>query len=919
MPIFKFLGFQQNLLKIENYIDDIDKSILVYPTMNNVTYAQKFFQDEWLFEDILFLSMDDLKGMINQSDSISLEDDKRVIGLYSTLTEEEKGYFNITDFFDFIKLSNKIFSLFNELGEELTNPEDVISLIKDAGHSIFDWQEEYYLKIVDLMERYRVWLTDKGLADKIFLKTISNINLTCFSGYKRIYFINQFYFSGFEREVISLFEKEGIEVTLVYQMPEALVDKESYSCIDFNYHDLVKSQNFRPDIKVHVNKNKFSMLNSLCGVLEKEDINQIIDKEFYENSYSKVLSSSIFSVSYSYPITNTGFYHFLEILNMLLENYENYNDRFYIPINLLIRALLNPTFSSYFGVENSGDVVDELNKLHDRGILYLDRGINLKKINYSDVINPIVEKLFLLLGELMRVSSINSFISLIDNEEGLVIDRLCSADELLYSDIKEVIYTELANLKSFNFHNLISSWEELSKKPVHTIIFRLFYDGIKSKTIMKRPVTPKKRIKVNSLIDTRNNQYESLAFLNMTEGAFPKKRSTQFLFSELQREALNLKTYDDIRLREKYYFFRLLLTTRKAHLFAIEDLDENSTISSFIEELRIDEAQYDIDLNDFGYKNLYAHGEDLDKLEVKSDFFTLKVDSEEFYGDYNTLKLSYTKLSDLLKNPFAFMIKNYGGVFANKLPQEPQMGFRFVGNLAQEFVNHIINRINSNSIGRDVFYKFKFIGDDYLGNVFSSLLRTLPNRDYLIPHNYSLKFVEKILSDVLIDGMRNFFNTVMHKILHLSERKIKLIPEGDYMTKEERDYKEFVAETENNFNLNIAVRGVADLRIEVINSDEKYVIDFKTGSYNMTQLALYLYIYYWGEVQGGDNVKSAIYQIIKNKWDDGKSAEESIEKLKGSVIDVLNEITSAGFYIPDNLKDSKIYEEITRSDLMRRS
>ena len=78
-----------------------------------------------------------------------------------------------------------------------------------------------------------------------------------------------------------------------------------------------------------------------------------------------------------------------------------------------------------------------------------------------------------------------------------------------------------------------------------------------------------KRVGITNLEDTRNIQYEKIAVLNLIEGKIPAVRQIPFLFTEKQRKIMNLKTYEEIKLREKYYFLRLVLNSILLFLFYI--------------------------------------------------------------------------------------------------------------------------------------------------------------------------------------------------------------------------------------------------------------------------------------------------------------------------------------------------------------
>jgi hypothetical protein len=426
-----------------------------------------------------------------------------------------------------------------------------------------------------------------------------------------------------------------------------------------------------------------------------------------------------------------------------------------------------------------------------------------------------------------------------------------------------------------------------------------------------------KRVRINSLLDTRNNSYDSLVFLNMVEGVLPTSRTSQFLFNEKQREILTLKSYEEIRLREKYYFQRLVLSAQHCYFLGMENIDDDTSLSSFLEELPIVKPQKNVRQIDTGYGDIFNNLETQVLPTLADNFWSVRLKTEELAQGNNQIKLSYTKLKSLIDNPFYYLIHDWARVPERKIIVEPSLDYRFVGIFAQDYVNHIIARIKDNFINQNVFYKFQYMSAERLSEIYDSLLRQYSDKDYYIPHNYSYSFVNIILKDALVAGMQYFFNIVMHFKLNLSEKKLNLIPEEGFDLTKKKLYEGFISETENTYGLAVSVTGDADLRIEKEEDSSKVVIDFKTGSYSLDQLALYQYIYYWDDIDAGNQVKAGIYQIIKQKWEPQKNeADITIDKLKKKIIEVLNEIALSGFALPKNVNNAKKYDKITRADLV---
>ena len=140
-----------------------------------------------------------------------------------------------------------------------------------------------------------------------------------------------------------------------------------------------------------------------------------------------------------------------------------------------------------------------------------------------------------------------------------------------------------------------------------------------------------------------------------------------FLFTEKQRHLLHLKTYDDIKLREKYYFFRLVLNTPRVHVFTLRQAETDIEPSSFLEELlwftSRDRLAYTVGTDErYGpvYDSFLAKDPDYSLSRDIPDperFFAVPLETETDFPDA-AIRLSYYGLNQLLENPFLYYLQN---------------------------------------------------------------------------------------------------------------------------------------------------------------------------------------------------------------------------------------------------------------------
>ncbi|MCD8481179.1 MAG: hypothetical protein LRZ88_13900 [Candidatus Cloacimonetes bacterium] len=165
-------------------------------------------------------------------------------------------------------------------------------------------------------------------------------------------------------------------------------------------------------------------------------------------------------------------------------------------------------------------------------------------------------------------------------------------------------------------------------------VFELWLDYLKS-IRLKRDIDleSKPQWEVSNLLDARNRVFQRVVTFNLVEGVLPTAPNPIWLLNEHQRKVLGLKTYDDIREWERYYFFRLVFCAKEVLLFSYLDAEKAIDHSSFIGELqsftglepqalRVDELGV--------LQNWQAQKSDLPGLSVDSECYHSPIDAAFF-------------------------------------------------------------------------------------------------------------------------------------------------------------------------------------------------------------------------------------------------------------------------------------------------
>lgn len=83
--------------------------------------------------------------------------------------------------------------------------------------TLLAWQEDYLQRVLDIRQRYQKRLDALGLADPIFNRKAEAIRIPYTA--RRVVFVNQYYFSGLEKSLITSLEEAGNEVLVLVQSP----------------------------------------------------------------------------------------------------------------------------------------------------------------------------------------------------------------------------------------------------------------------------------------------------------------------------------------------------------------------------------------------------------------------------------------------------------------------------------------------------------------------------------------------------------------------------------------------------------------------------------------------------------------------------------------------------------------------------
>ncbi len=898
--MIKYIPLNQNILQAALKELDSAKCLLLFPTRKSKQEAQKLYQPNWDFSEHKFLTMDEWKEEIFHSKLPILKEEKRTLMFYKALSKDNKNFFRIKTYFQSIELANNFFNFWEEITEEMIS-EDDINEILFSKNTANDWQLNTFQQLLQIKEQYYELLQKEQFSDTILLREINDLQFEL--NFDKIIIVNQFYFTEREKTILHKLD----EKVLVYLQvtPEFYNEEELAFKKDFDAG--VLQSVIKQKIKVITSLEQFQMIGDLLSTIDLQQRNTIIDFKFNSRSYASFLSREHYSISNSLPFSGTGLFRFFQTLQDLLHSIVWEGTPFLLSLQELLNATLSDDFLEIFEEDKNKheQIRTFLFKCIDNDIQYLDleyfdnRGTKFKVV---------FEKIFNLIIEVRKIDSIASLIEFIENH--INVEKLTERENNK-TDILKVFYELLSDFASIEQIGLITNWKNIFPHNISANLWQLFLDYMKPKqikfTLGNQSVN---RVQITSLQDTRNLHFENVYILNAIEGILPAAKHTQFLFSENQRKKLSLKTYEDIKLRDKYYFYRLLATSNKVTIFTRTNLEENIEVSSFIEELKLFDLINEVELPKTDlYQQLFnsllvTNDHSLPNQNIISaDFFSIPFDKSDLKN--NELNLSFYNWEKLKKDPFTFYLE----FIANLNKRDPILSLDFsnklIGTISHSVFTMIWERLIEVYHGNKLHHNFVFNTKQYVDQAIEHFIKY--KMKYISPHNYSENYFRNIFIPILKDGIANFFYR-LHNDLKFTDEHITVFPE----TGRTEQKKFFQLD-----DIEISLRGRADLRIHSA-ENIPHIFDYKTGSMNAgkvkrynEQLQFYEFISYLiDSPKIEQKIQSHLFFVEQKIMTD---INRQID-LKNAIKEALQNVIDNGFTLADK-KD--IYEniEITRRDL----
>ena len=458
-----------------------------------------------------------------------------------------------------------------------------------------------------------------------------------------------------------------------------------------------------------------------------------------------------------------------------------------------------------------------------------------------------------------------------------------------FDSLYDKIYEILGLLNSNENIEFFNSFDSFFKTNIGKNIFTLFFNYLNKIDIysIEKNQNKDKELKNLNLIKYSLKNLENSALVYADSQSLPKIKANNNLFTEQQKIKLALKTNEDEILIQKYRFFQNILNLDKITVYSLVNQDINIDFSPFIYELVNKYSAKELNTNDlkgfFEACYLQNKTEDFKKDPVFFRAFSKK--NTDFIN--NTLTIGAYDYILLKKNETFFFLDKICGIESiSETSPVNGMSPKVLGNILHKTLEDI----------------FKTNWKNILKDSTNLILSKEEIKEYLERHiwkeklkieNFMELYLDEVLFPRLINNIENFLKVLYEE---LKDSKIQRIEAEKESTTKNVSYLE-------HKGIQVILNGRADLLIET--DKARYIIDFKTGSYNKDQLEFYSIMFY-----GSDN-SLPVYSAAYNFWEEEKDFDFSkhliaqLDEKDNNFKTFLKEFLETKYYTPPNKSSLK--------------
>ena len=860
---FNYLDYGENL--IEQSVSLNKAELYVFTNFASMVEAQNYYDrnKELFSSESLFIMKEDLWDKLFLSDKTLIKEDKLKLIFYGVLSQSDKDFFKIDNYAESIDTAYEFFHFYELISQNRLALSELELRVK--------WQQQRLERFEVIRKKYESYLRNNNLVDRNLKRDFKNFSPEYAADFDSINFINCLHFNDFDKEVLKRLEAAEKKVKIKLQLKENDFDESDLRIKSFTFPDSLNS-----GLRIYQSKEKILQLfNLLAKINKQKETTEIIDLSEQENGIENILSPELIKFEKSISFQETAIYSFLEEIFKNMLNFQFNREGFRLDLNQLLKSSYRQNFQLYYNLK--AEDLQQLKSFANYEYVYLDQ----EKIN--NLANHKFERIISDLKHLKNIKDIESLLNFLKDLDIKVLQE----DKYQNGDLEQ-FYDALLELNTISLLELDNNLKQERAKAEQ--IFKLLLNYLGFKKLRKNSKKENLQAVVKDLEKAPYKKREQLLMINANQANLPKEYRSNSFLSEADLKRLGLELKEVNYLKQKYDFFSTIFNTAQCDLFYIENVDNNITSSPFIEELKL---RYELEDSEVEYqtkdqKDLLAElfiaasskkEQDL-LLEdlVKEDQMLLE--KEDF--PQAKLSLSHYRFENLKRCPFKFYMSNIANIESEKLEIDKELSMLMIGSIAHEFFEECIE-------------KFAIPLENCSRSILETILKEKLEEYELQIHDYYKKYYHAILFENLIDSLFSLDKSIQK----LVDKIVKVETEVSL-----RKHDIFKSEE----GISAYINGRPDILIEA-EAGSNYIIDLKTGSGSMEQLALYSLMLNFEDRDFSNTIK-AIYKIMENDLDiDNRDREEKLElKIREELVQLFEEKRYKTIYKSDCKKKCDYYE-----------
>jgi hypothetical protein len=738
-----------------------------------------------------FMGLGEFKTSLFLSDEMILREEKQVIAFYRSLSKENRRELGVESYYDVIDIVANFLNFFKLLKEYRLEKID----------GLRKWQERIYKLFLDIEKNYIKFLSEKGYTDPTFIICDENYTSGGLGDYREIIFYNKLYFTPLEKSLIEKLEKDGFKIILKLQL-----NKEEFCEENLSIKSISLEKDLKTKLEIITLDDEFTELLKILEIKEKEE-NEKVKFNIYDANNEKYRYNNFFDEARY--ISDLPIFSLLEGIYQLLSTIEEIDNELAIELHTVVEIIKGHEISKYYNIDI--EELEKFKKIVNEGYKYLTKYTIAEFLGEDHFIMKIFEDI----EEMKNYDNLEKWIEKLTFSEEELLKLLKNSENIgkYFEALSEIAVIEELDIVDGwkGFFGYEKTSEGLLKLILKYLEFKEVQDG--NQTNLKK--------KGLEEIPTKSNK--NLLLMNITDRFIPNIKQNTFLFTEQQKKDLGIKGIDEIRLEEKYNLFRSIMTSEKTTILAIKNMEDDSSISPFVEELMeklgIDSRHLKQPIEN--YIEVISPKANREKIEQL--FFHENPKEMDFNLDElkTPFRINPYMCSELFNCKYKMNLRYIERLEREELEVDRNLTRREYGILAHELFEEVLKRIERNKE-----YSLLEKGKINLNLVMTILEEFIGKRRLKLP-----KLNEKYYTEVIYKNLANSVGEFFSKISkELKGEKIKrLIIE-----------KNLDRELKNKF-IKISGRGKADLIIKTENRE--FIIDFKTGGMNEMQLDFYSILY----------------------------------------------------------------------------